>query len=127
MSWAEGNLLHLLEIVLWVAVKNHFADWNQGVVLLRPDLVKRRGRKEVRKSQRAGFITGTNERRAEGAERPSPVHTHMHNMPHNQTYMAKSKDQNCTHLSEVKGVKLPFLSLFICHHLDVHSPGGLGV
>ena len=29
------------------------------------------------------------------------------------------------HLCEVKRVKLPFLSLLIGHHLDVHTPGGL--
>ena len=38
MSGAEGNLLNFLEVVLRVAIEDHLANWNQGVVLLWPDL-----------------------------------------------------------------------------------------
>ena len=34
----EGNLLHILEVVLGVTVEDYLADRDEGEVLVRPDL-----------------------------------------------------------------------------------------
>ena len=57
MSRAEGNLLYFLEVVLRVAVQDHFANWNQRVVLLRPDLAHRRDRKKRQRRNKKIVLT----------------------------------------------------------------------
>ena len=38
VGWFEGNLLYLLEVVLWIAVENHLTHWYQRILTVGPDL-----------------------------------------------------------------------------------------
>ena len=49
---AERGLLHFVEVVVHVAIEGEFADFAQGIVLVRPYLEGKRGRVFTRKKVR---------------------------------------------------------------------------
>ena len=43
MSWTKSWLFHFSEVVCWIAVEDHTANWDQGIFSLGPNLWERDG------------------------------------------------------------------------------------